>query len=174
MAVEKEMNQESPEFVEQVVNINRVSKVVKGGRRFGFSVLVVAGDRNGRVGYGLGKAKEVAEGIRKGSMVARKNLYSVARKGTTIPYCVTGKFSAARVILRPAREGTGVIAGGAVRAVMEVAGISDVLAKSLGSSNPLNLVRAAIDALMEAKRIDKNALLREAGTAEATQAGPSS
>ena len=158
--VEKKEKQAEQEFVEHVVKINRVAKVVKGGRRFGFSILVVAGNRDGQVGYGLGKAKEVTEAIRKGLSLAKRNLVSVPRKGTTVPYQVIGKSGAAKVLLKPAREGTGVIAGGAVRAVMESAGIADVLTKSLGSANPLGMVRATMNALMESKQIGEKALLR--------------
>jgi len=160
----KEVEVAKPEFIENVVKINRVSKVVKGGRRFGFSILVVAGDGNGQVGYGVGKANEVAEAIRKGTALARKNLVSIPRRNTTIPYQVIGKFGSARVLLKPAGEGTGVIAGGAVRAVMESAGVSDVLTKSLRSTNPLNLVRATMNGLMESKRIEERALTRSGDT----------
>ncbi len=159
MAEKKEVSSE-PEFIEHVIKINRVAKVVKGGRRFGFSVLVVGGDGNGKVGYGLGKANEVAEAIRKGLALSKKNLMAVCRKGTSIPYKVTGKYGGAKVVIRPAGEGTGVIAGGAVRAVMESAGIVDVLTKSIGSPNPLNLVRATMEALEESKRIGERSLLR--------------
>ncbi len=164
MKQKKEVEVAKPEFIENVVKINRVSKVVKGGRRFGFSILVVAGDGNGRVGYGVGKANEVAEAIRKGTALARKNLVSIPRRNTTIPYQVIGEFGSARVLLKPAGEGTGVIAGGAVRAVMESAGVSDVLTKSLRSTNPLNLVRATMNGLMESKRIKETALARSGDT----------
>jgi small subunit ribosomal protein S5 len=159
MARQKEIRGE-PEFIEQVVKINRVAKVAKGGRRFGFSVLVVAGDGKGRVGYGLGKANQVSEAIGKGLALAKKNLVAIPMKGTTIPYAVTGKFGAAKVVMRPASQGTGVRAGGAVRAVMESAGVGDVLTKSVGSSNPLNLVRATMKALDESKRMGERSLLR--------------
>ncbi len=164
MKQKKEVEVAKPEFIENVVKINRVSKVVKGGRRFGFSILVVAGDGNGQVGYGVGKANEVAEAIRKGTALARKNLVSIPRRNTTIPYQVIGEYGSARVLLKPAGEGTGVIAGGAVRAVMESAGVSDVLSKSLRSRNPLNLVRATINGLMESKRIEERALTRSGDT----------
>ncbi len=160
MAEKKRVKVAEPEFIEHVVKINRVAKVVKGGRRFSFSILVVAGDGNGNVGYGLGKANEVAEAIRKGTALARKNLVSIPRRNTTVPYRVTGKFGSAKVVLKPAGEGTGVIAGGVVRAVMESAGVSDILTKSLGSSNPLNLVRATMNALMESQKIEERALMR--------------
>lgn len=158
--VEKKEERAEQEFVEHVVKINRVAKVVKGGRRFGFSVLVVTGNKDGKAGYGLGKAREVTEAIRKGLALAKRNLVSVPRKGTTIPYQVIGKSGAAKVFLKPAREGTGVIAGGAVRAVMESAGVADVFTKSLGSTNSLGMVRATMNALMESKRIREKALLR--------------
>jgi small subunit ribosomal protein S5 len=139
------------EFEESIVNIGRVTKVVKGGRRFRFTALVVVGNKNGTIGYGVGKAKEVPDAIRKAVDEAFKNLTTVKIKGTTIAHDIEHKFNASRILLKPASEGTGVIAGGAVRPVLELAGFQDILTKSIGSNNPNTLVRATIEALSRIK-----------------------
>lgn len=147
--------QEESEFIEKVVHINRCAKVVKGGRRFSFAALVVVGDRKGSVGYGYGKAKEVPEAIRKGTEQAHKNMVHVELKGDTIPHPVLGQADGGKVLLRPASEGTGVIAGGGVRAVLEGAGIHNVLSKSLGSNNQLAVVNATMAGLRQLRTAEQ-------------------
>ncbi len=150
------MDQDSRDFTEKLIKLNRVAKVVKGGRRFSFSALIVVGDKKGRVGYGYGKANDVAEAIRKGVERAKNSMITVPMKKASIPHWIQGEFKSAKVLMKPAAPGTGIIAGGPVRAVMEVAGINDVLSKSLGSQNAVNIVKAVFEGLgglMDARKI---------------------
>jgi small subunit ribosomal protein S5 len=171
MEVSQRRAESVSDMTEKVINVNRVAKVVKGGRRFSFSALVVVGDGKGKIGVGLGKAGEVPEAIKKGTEQAKKNIKKISLAGTTIPHIVLGRYGAGKVLLRPASEGTGCIAGGVVRAILEAAGIHDVLSKSIGSKNPHNVVRATLSGLGSLRtkeeysaRIARNTSLEEKAT----------
>jgi small subunit ribosomal protein S5 len=168
LAVRRPMEVSANSLKDQVVAINRVTKVVKGGKNLSFSALVVVGDQQGHAGFGMGKAREVPMAIRKAIEQAKKNLLTLNLKGTTIPHQVIGRYGSGQVLLKPASEGTGIIAGGPVRAVMEVAGIHNVLTKSIGTSNPHNVVKATFDALLRLKDINKIAEMRSKKVEEMT------
>ena len=160
MAMDRKPRRDQKEFEEQVISINRVTKVVKGGRRFRFAALVVVGDRKGRVGVGTGKANEVPDAIKKAVEDAKKNIFTVPVIGTTIPHEITGRYGAGSVYMRPSIEGSGVSAGGATRAILELAGISDILTKCLGSRTKINVVRATVDGLQNLRTVESVAALR--------------
>jgi small subunit ribosomal protein S5 len=166
LAVRQHLDANAASLKDQVIAINRVTKVVKGGKNLSFSALVVVGDQQGHAGFGMGKAREVPMAIKKAIEAAKKNMVKLHLKGTTIPHQVLGRFGSGQVLLKPASEGTGVIAGGPVRAIMEVAGIANVLTKSIGTSNPHNVVKATFDALLSLKDADKVAEQRGKTAAE--------
>lgn len=164
MAYRNDAAKQDSEFSESLVALNRVSKTVKGGRIARFTAIMVVGDKNGRVGYGLGKAAEVPDAIRKGIEDAKKNMITVSRKGSTIPHEIIGEFGAGRVLLKPAAPGTGIIAGGKVRMVLEAAGIKNIRAKCLRSSNPTNVVKATMEGLKELRTVEEVAKIRDIPT----------
>jgi small subunit ribosomal protein S5 len=168
LSVRRQVNANQANLKDQVVSINRVTKVVKGGKNLSFSALVVVGDQNGHAGFGMGKAREVPMAIRKAIEQAKKNMVKLNLKGTSIPHQVIGHYCSGQVLLKPAPEGTGIIAGGPVRAVMEIAGITNILTKSLGSSNPHNVIKATFDALLHLKDAAKVAESRGKVAEEAT------